>query len=185
MDFRSFADESGCIPYNDKQTEQPSNDFFVTRIQMLVLWGYLSVFCSLLDDSSNNEGKKRTPNSTDLCKKWNNKQQRADGQEQNALLLWVSYAAWHMEHASHTSAGKHKACLKGKGKAPVTLQGATCDWNGVGSVFPHWLLEVQGSSTIYTYRFHKWNIHTYIYTYIYIYIYTHIYTYSLVDFLLI
>ena len=106
-----------------------------------------------------------------------NKQQRADGQEQNALLLWVSYAAWHMEHASHTSAGKHKACLKGKGKAPVTLQGATCDWNGVGSVFPHWLLEVQGSSTIYTYRFHKGNIHTYIYTYIYIYIYIYIHTY--------
>jgi len=59
MDFRSFADESGCVPYNDKQTEQPSNDFFVTRIQMLVLWGYLSVFCSLLDDSSNNEGEKK------------------------------------------------------------------------------------------------------------------------------
>lgn len=35
--FIAFTDESGCISYNDKRTEQPNNDFFVLRIQMLVL----------------------------------------------------------------------------------------------------------------------------------------------------
>lgn len=48
--FVAFTDKSGCISYNDKWTDQTSNDFFVPRIQMLVLWGCLlehsSVGCS-------------------------------------------------------------------------------------------------------------------------------------------
>jgi len=35
--FVAFTDESGCISYKDKWTEQPGNDFSVPRIQMLVL----------------------------------------------------------------------------------------------------------------------------------------------------
>lgn len=68
--FVAFTDESGCISYNDECTEQPSNDFFVPGIQMLVLWGCLlehssvgCFFCWMIPSIIQKKGN------IELCKK--------------------------------------------------------------------------------------------------------------------